>query len=651
MIIGVDYYPEHWDEDMWEKDIRLMAETGVSVVRIAEFAWCRIEPQEGCFDFEWLDRAVDLLEKYGLDIIMCTPTNCPPLWLYEKYPSAVIKDHSGRPIETGIRGHRCYNDPDFVRLSSRVVDVMTKRYGKRKSVKAWQIDNELESNICGCDTCTQRYRSWLKDRYGSLKELNNAYGNTVWSGEFSSWEQIKPPAEGYNRAWLNPGYMLDYLRFASDDMIEFVRTQAEIIRRNCPETVITTNSWFCEKMPDLHETFKELDFVSYDNYPPLRLPDNGEEYYSHSFHLDFMRGISNKNFCIMEQLSGAMGCWMPMTHTVYPGMIKGYSLQAFAHGADAVLHFRWRTACKGAEMHWHGLIDHSNVPGRRFYEFADLCKEARSLERIRGTGIRSDVAVLYSYDSDMALRLQPQTDGFYYYDQLKAYHGGFSSCGVNVDIISAECDLSKYKIVCAPALYVCPENLRRRLEEYVEQGGTLIITCRSLVKDENNNCIMSQLPAGFDGISGCCVSEYDPVGYDRMTVKDNDGNVYQCTCWCDILSCTGAEPILTYRDGFYKNSAAASVNCFGKGNCYYIGTVLFRDFYRRLAQKILSDRKIEFFPQLPGSVEITVRENEYSTYYFCFNNSYKQVKFDFKGECLELAPFEMKVREVTKNQL
>lgn len=643
MRIGVDYYPEHWDRKLWEDDARLMQKTGVKIVRLAEFAWGIMEPSEGTFDFSMFDEAIDLFEKYGIEVVLCTPTNCPPLWLYEKYPSAVRISPDGGHIATGIRGHRCYNDPEFVRLSSRIVEEMTKHFSGRKSVLAWQIDNELESNICACDVCMDRYRSWLKNKYSSLDEMNERYGDVVWSGNFSDWSQIKAPTDKYNHAWLNPAYMLDYYRFASDDMIEYVKRQADIIRKNCPDVTITTNSWFCEAMPDLHKTFEGLDFVSYDNYPPLNIPQNSEEYYSHSFHLDFMRGVKNENFWIMEQLSGGMGCWMPMGHTSYPGMIKGYSLQAIAHGADTILHFRWRTACKGAEMHWHGLIDHSNVPGRRFNEFAELCGDAEKLSEITDSRINSKVAVIYSYDSDLALKLQPQTEGFYYYNQLKAYHDAFSSHGVNVDIISDTDDVSKYDIVCAPSLYVCSEEMKQRLREYVAQGGTLILTCRSMVKDKDNACVMSQMPTGFTDVSGCAVAEYDPMGYDRVNVKDVSGESWQSTSWSDIIECDSAKPLLTYDGNYYKNSAAAAVNDFGKGRCYYIGTVLFKMYLRKFAADVLAEKGIEFFKDIPERVEITSRENGSKRWYFCFNNSKEDVSFDFKGKNMNMKAFEMKI--------
>lgn len=212
MRIGVDYYPEHWDKALWQQDAELMQKTGVRLVRLAEFAWCRLEPVEGSFDFTWLDEAVDTFAKRGINVVLCTPTSCPPLWLYEKYPSAVQTGKDGHRIATGIRGHRCMNNPDFLRLASRMIDEMTRHYAGNHAVIAWQIDNELEANFCFCEHCIGKYRTWLKEKHGTLERMNMAYGNVVWSGEYSSWEQVQPPFGSYPQAWLNPAFMLDSKR-------------------------------------------------------------------------------------------------------------------------------------------------------------------------------------------------------------------------------------------------------------------------------------------------------------------------------------------------------------------------------------------------------------------------------------------------------
>lgn len=643
MIIGVDYYPEHWDKSLWKADADLMRESGVKIVRLAEFAWCRLEPQEGNFDFGWLDEIIGILSERDIKIVLCTPTSCPPMWFYEKYPDAVQTEKDGRKTNTGIRGHRCINNADFLRYAERIIDTMTKRYADNKSIIAWQIDNELEANFCFCETCIGKYRSWLKARYTTVEAVNKAYGNNMWSGEYSSWEQIKPPFGSYPDAWLNPSYMLDYNRYASDSVVEHINWQRELIRKNCPDTAITTNVWFCRNMPNFYDEFKKLDFISYDNYPTTRLPDNSEECYSHAFHLDLMRGVKRKGFWVMEQLSGGLGCWAPMGRTPSPGMIKGYSLQAFAHGADTVVHFRWRTAVSGAEMHWHGLIDHSNVPGRRFKEFSELCKEAAALEAVRNTKIRSDIAILYSPDDEYAFKIQPQTNGMYYMEQHFLLHSAFAKYGLNIDVISRLEDISRYKIVIAPQMYLTDEAVTKRLYEFTENGGTVVLTNRSGVKDENNKCIMEQLPTVYRKLVGAYVEEYDPIGYDTSSIRITDGSIYKCRQWCDILCPETAETIAVYDEEFYKGKAAITRNSCGRGTAYYIGTVCEKKLYCKLAKDILLESGIPFVEGLPDNVELTTRTGDGIIARFIFNNTAENQHFTLDKEEISLAPFEMKI--------
>lgn len=643
MRIGVDYYPEHWDRSLWEADADLMLKTGVKVVRMGEFAWCRFEPTEGNFDFEWMDEIIEIFAKREIDVILCTPTNCPPLWLYEKYPDAVQTGRDGKKIATGIRGHRCYNNPDFIRHSKQIIDLMTKRYADNKAVIAWQIDNELEANFCHCKICIGEYRNWLKDKYGSVEEVNKAYGNNMWSGEYSAWEQIKPAYGSNPYAWFNPSFMLDFNRYASDNMIKYVKMQTEIIRAGCPDTMITTNTWFCENMPDFYKTFEDLDFVSYDNYPTTSIPQDPEEYYTHAFHLDLMRGIKRENFWIMEQLSGGMGCWMPMVPVPQPGMIKGYSLQALAHGADTVVHFRWRTAVSGAEMFWHGLIDHSNIPGRRFQEFAQLCEEAKELDYIDGTEIKSEVAILYSSDNEYAFKIQPQTKGMYYLEQMKLFHAAFAKFGKNVDIIGQHEDFGGYKIIVAPQMYITDETVVNRLYEFTKAGGTVILTNRSGVKDEINKCIMSPLPTVYRELVGAYAEEYDPLGDGTVAVKFADGMECKGREWCDVLCAESAEVLAAYDSEYFKGKAAITENTYGNGKAYYVGTVGEKKLYYKLVMGILEKMGVDYIEGLPENVEVTTREGNGKKVQFVFNDTDKVQKFALSGKEVRLEPFEMQI--------
>ena len=324
-------------------------------------------------------------------------------------------------------------------------------------------------------------------------------------------------------------------------------------------------------------------------------------------------------------------------------MIKGYAKQAFAHGADTVIFFRWRTANIGAEMHWHGLIDHSGVPGRRFYEFAELCKEAEELKDIQGSELHSDIAILYSPDSGRAFRLQPQTDGFSYIEQIKAVHQAFVRYGLNVDIIDEHADISGYKIVCAPALYVTDNSTVKMLHEFAESGGTVVLTARSGVKDENNNCIMEQLPTVYRGLVGCHVTEYDPIGWDKAKVRFTDGEEYECKQWCDILETDTAETVASYESEFYEGKPAITVNSCGSGKAFYIGTVGTRRMYEKAVKQILDISGLAYTEGLPENVEITTRTGSGITARFIFNNTNLKRSFELDGKDIQLDPFEVKI--------
>ncbi len=643
MQIGVAYYPEHWDRSLWAADADLMQETGVKLVRLAEFAWCRLEPRDGEFDFSWLDDAVALFASRGIRVVLCTPTSCPPLWLYEKHPEIVHVENDGSPTHLGIRSHRCVTNPTFLRYADRITIEMARHYAGNKAVVAWQIDNELEAYFCYCAHCTAKYRAWLKGKYGSLQRLNQAYGNVVWSGEYSSWEQIEPPYGTLPHAWRNPAYMLDYYRFCSENVIDFSNRQADCLREHCPGRPVTTNVWFCEHMPDFYRQFSGLDFMSYDNYPATRLPGDGESCYSHAFHLDMMRGVKRKPFWIMEQLSGGKGCWAPMEKPPLPGMIKGYALQAFAHGADTVVHFRWRTANTGAEMHWHGLLDHSNVPGRRFAEFADLCRTADELRELQGSCIRAEVAILFSFDSEYAFRIQPQTEGYYYLEQLQRLHRAFAALGLNVDVIGEHESLEGYRIVCAPEMYVASTGVAERLEAFTRQGGTVILTTRSGVKDGNNNAVMAQLPGCYRAMTGVYAVEYAPVGWDHVPVRFEDGSVVDVCQWCDILEANGAQVLARYDGEYFCGAAAVTRNVFGDGLAYYLGAVGTQPLYDRIARMTAEEAGLSIVPELPPRVEIVTRTAAEKSARFVFNNDECPKTFVLDGQTITLSPFEMKV--------
>ena len=294
-------------------------------------------------------------------------------------------------------------------------------------------------------------------------------------------------------------------------------------------------------------------------------------------------------------------------------------------------------------MHWHGLIDHSNVPGRRFAEFKELCKEAKKLCNVRNTQIKSDVAILYSPEDEYAFKIQPQTGNMYYMEQPMLFHSAFTKYGVNVDVISQKADISGYKVVVAPEMYITDEKVVKSLYEFAENGGTVILTNRSGVKDEFNKCIMAQLPTVYRELIGAYVEEYDPMGWDSARLEFADGKMYNCRQWSDVICTETAEILAVYGSEFYKGKAAITKNNYGKGTAYYFGTVCEKEVYNRLVKDILSETGIAYFENIPDNVEITTRTNEDITARFIFNNTNKEQEFTLNSSEIVLAPFEMKI--------
>ena len=647
--IAIDYYPEHWDRSMWEDDVRAMAELGTYAVRVGEFAWSRMEPSEGVYDFAWLDDAIDLIAKYGMKVILGTPTNCAPLWLYTAHPDTIQYERDGQPTHLGIRGHRCQTSPTFRAYAEKIIRKMAERYAGRPEILAWQIDNEVESNHCTCPSCRKSFQEWCREKHGTLEQLNRDWGTVVWSGEYSDWSQI----ECFNTAWVNksdwfnPAYMLDYERFCSKTTADYVAFQTALIREYDPAAIVTTNACFGLHVQDFYQEFAPLDVASYDNYPPLELPaDPTAEVYSNAFALDMVRGWKNKNFWIMEQLGGPMGCWMPTTRAMEPGMLEGYAMQAVAHGADLLSFFRWRTASTGAEMYCYGLLDHDNKPNRRLKELELLQGRLAKAEGLDGTTVKSQVALVFSPDQSYNFSNQTASRGFDYWRQERLFHDALMSLGVNVDVVSddASLDPEQYKLVVVPAYAVTSDAFAAKLEAYVAAGGHAVLTVRSGTKDVNGNCTVGEyLPGKFARMAGCRVVESDAIGEAVQTVRDANGNVHNISVWCDLLELDGADAIAEYDERYYAGMPAACRNAYGEGTCSYVGVVGDKSFHRALLVSELRLAGVDFIENLPAGVESSTREGDGREYRFFFNNTMKNHTFFYQGNRVSLQPLEAKI--------
>ncbi|OWR30937.1 beta-galactosidase [Saccharibacillus sp. O23] len=638
--MGVDYYPEHWDEEMWEKDIALMKSSGVAVVRVGEFAWSRMEPRDGEFEFGWLDRALDLFARYGIDVVIGTPTHTPPRWLTAKHPDVLPILPSGAVYQPGVRGHRCFNSRSLRHYGERLIGRLAERYAKHPAVVGWQTDNEFGMLDSQSAQAAEDFRDWVYRKYGTLDNLNREWGTVVWSGEYSEWSEVTPPLGG--SPYQNPSFLLDFARFQWETVADFQNGQIAAIRAHCPDHFVTHNFHSYPQRLDLYKVGEALDFASFDYYPNTSPDKAATSPYSGALSLDATRGVKRRNFWIMEQLSGSPGAWMPMWRMPQPGYIRAYVWQAIARGADTVVHFRWRSAHIGAEQFWHGLIDHSNVPGRRLAEFAETSGEVRRLAPLlEGTSPEAQVAILMSHEQLEALRIQKQTDNFDYYENLKEYHRALTKLGIGCDVIDWRQPLDGYRVVVAPHLYLLDDEAAERLSRFAADGGTLLLTARTGVKNLNNVCVMQPLPGLLADCAGVAVREYDPLGRDVVRLDAEDGEQYACSQWADILDPApgGRTEVLARYGGpvFFAGEAAVTRHAFGHGETYYLGTHPEEEYLRALLLRIAQERGLPHAEGLPAGVQVSVRAGASGAYLFVLNLSRETRRFRLGGAYAEAA--------------
>jgi len=608
---GVDYYPEHWPEDRWAEDARLMSEAGVNIVRLAEFAWSFLEPHPGYFDFKWLDRAIEILHQHGIQVILGTPTASAPPWVMAMFPDSYKVNEDGIRRTYGNRCEFCPTHAGYRERGRLVTRAMGLHYSDHPAVIGWQIDNELNGH-CYCSQCQASFQTWLRSRYDSLEALNSAWGTAFWSHVYTEWSQVPLPAE--TGGVPNPGLDLDYRRFMSDTFITFQQEQVDILRQVCPAHFITHNFMsFSFDQIDYFKLAKPLDFVAWDNYPRTgwRLDQEADHAFVALGH-DSVRGFKNQPFWLMEEQSGSGG-WQTVGVNPRPGEMRLWTYQAIAHGADAMIYFRWRTARYGTEQYWHGVLYHHGQPGRRYDELKLIGSELkRAGERFLGAEHRSRVAMILSYDTRWAFLGQPNHLDFRYTALFASYYKALHRRNVSVDIVPPDADLSHYQMVIAPALYILPKQIADSLRNFVQNGGMLVTTARAGVKDDANAVVDAYLPGLLSDVCGVEVDEYDVRSADlsvplELTLPGCDVKIAQAKLWFDVLRPTTAHPVATYRDEYFSDRPAITLNQFGQGQSVYVGTLGDDNLHDTILGWALESMDIQPILATPDGVEAAER--------------------------------------------
>ncbi|MFJ6194751.1 beta-galactosidase [Micromonospora sp. NPDC092111] len=591
---GGDYNPEQWPEDVWKEDHRLFDLARIDTVTLGVFDWALTQPAEDVYDFALLDRIVELAGAQRRGICLATGTGAHPPWLAKAHPEVTRTDFEGRRHRYGQRHNSCPSSPVFRRLSTELARRVARRYAGHPAVVAWHVGNEY-GGACYCDLCAAGFRAWLRRRYGTLDQLNAAWYTTFWSHTFTDWDQIEPPS-ALTEHWRGPdhtafpGITLDYLRFTSDAMLTNFRDEKAAIREASPDLPVTTNFMGMYRPVDYHRWAEHLDFASWDNYPP----DDSSAARMALTH-DLMRGLKDgQPFWLMEQTPSVTAC-RDVNPVKRPGLMRLWSWQAVAHGADAVLFFQLR-ASRGACEKYHGaVIGHAGRSDTRvFREVAELGAELDRLgDASLGARTPARVALLFDWDSWWALEISDGPSRLVRYQQVVlAYHRALWDAGVDLDVVAVTADLSRYDVVVAPALHMLKGDLPQRLEAVAARGGSVLTTYLSGRVDENDNAFLMDVPGPLGQLMGVRVDEWDArepavVNPVRLGAGPDQVEVGSRLLF-ELVVAQGAEVVGTYRADFYAGTPAVTRNAFGAGHGWYVAAGLDQAGVRWVVRRVLA---------------------------------------------------------------
>ena len=643
MYLGVDYYPEQWDPSLLEEDLDNICELGCNAIRIAEFGWHLMEPAEGQYDFSFFDHVIERAKVRGLSIVMGTPTATIPAWLAKKHPDILSEFEDGTKRVFGGRHVYCFNSPTLYRYAEGIIRAMAEHYKGEKAIVAWQIDNEFgheDSDICWCPQCRDAFQAYLKEKFhGNIGSLNDAYGTVFWSQTYNDFGEIPLPARTITTH--NPALRLDWERFRSESIVKFAAFQARLLREIIPGVVEIHDfpGGGLGKHADYSAVSKHLDVAAYNNYPvwggqPEPLPPN-----EIAFGLDYIRGLKQRNFWITEAIMGAQG------HDITgfsprPNQAKMWAYQAMARGCESLFFFRYRGATKGAEQFCYGVLDPDNVKRRKFYEVQSFFRDIRQYASELETPITSQVAIVYDYDSLAAFRIQRQSELLDCEAEMKKYHKFFYDRNVPVDVIPADRDLTGYQVVILPQMIIAKPDFQRKLRDFAQRGGTVVLTYRDFVKDPDNNLVLGkQLPIDFTDFAGVCVAETESLQEGQKYPVTGEGNFAgvqgQGGIFRDMLEVHGADVLLRYHDAFYQEFAAVTRKAQKDGWVYDLGCGLEESVLDKILEEISVQQNLPLEDSAAG-VEVICRGTGEDRVRMVINHNAQEAVYDGKP----VAPFQ-----------
>jgi beta-galactosidase len=617
---GGDYNPDQWPEEVWHEDVRLMQEAGVNLVSLGIFSWSRLQPAEDGFDFGWFDLLLDLLDGAGVKVNLATATASPPPWLSHRHPELLPMLADGVKLWPGGRQHYCPSSPVYRDAASRLVEEIAQRYGKHPALAMWHIGNEYGCHVpaCWCDVSAAAFRAWLRERYGSIERLNEAWGTDFWSQRLSSWEEILPPRRA--PTYHNPGQELDFMRFSSDELLACYERERDILARVTPDIPVTTNFMGFFKPLDYWKWASREDIVSIDSYPDPSDPRSGMRA---AMAGDLSRSLGRgRPWILMEQTTNRVN-WRDVNVSKSPGQTRLWTYQAVARGADGVMFFQWRQSRAGAEKHHSGMVPHGPLEtSPTWKEVVQLGHELAALDAVCGSRGHAEVAMLLDWESWWALELPSKpSKRVQQVEQIETFYQPLFEGNVTVDFAHPGDDLSKYRLVLAPNLYLVSDHAAAGLTSFVESGGTLVMSFFSGIVDPQEHIRLGGYPQPFRHVLGLQVIDFHPLaGGEDIALDFADGTHAGCSIWSEDIAPAGAEVLATFSGSQLAGRAAITRHRLGSGTAYYLGTRPDGKAMARLLQMAIAGAGVEPAAEVPQGIEAVRRSGRGKRFLFLLNH-------------------------------